>query len=69
MELKIREDGINSYEQVMLIYRAALKQMNTRLEILSEEFQQRASGSSAPLHPIFIIWLRSSAASGTWRSF
>jgi LacI family transcriptional regulator len=41
MELKIREDGINSYEQVMLIYRAALKQMNTRLEILSEEFQQR----------------------------
>ena len=39
MELRIEEDGINSYDEVMLIYRSALKQMNTRLEILSEEFQ------------------------------
>ncbi|MDO4284434.1 MAG: GTP pyrophosphokinase family protein [Eubacteriales bacterium] len=39
MELKVTDDGADSYEEVMLIYNAALKQIATKLEILNEEFQ------------------------------
>ena len=39
MELEVRDDGKESWEEVMLIYGAALKQINTKLQILSDEFQ------------------------------
>ena len=40
--MDIREDngeGIDSWKEVTLIYNAALKQIETRMEILNEEFQ------------------------------
>ena len=40
MEIRVRDEGAESYEEVMLIYRSALKQMETKLEILNEEFQR-----------------------------
>lgn len=40
MELKFNaDDGIDSWKEVNLIYNAALKQMETKMEILNEEFQ------------------------------
>jgi len=39
MELKVTGEGAESYEEVMLIYSGALKQINTKLEILNQEFQ------------------------------
>lgn len=39
MELQVYDDGADSWEEVMLIYDAALKQINTKLEILNDEFQ------------------------------
>ena len=35
-----RDDGIDSWEEVNLIYNAALKQVQTKMEILNEEFQR-----------------------------
>ncbi|MBQ9611504.1 MAG: GTP pyrophosphokinase family protein [Lachnospiraceae bacterium] len=39
MELRVEGEGVESYEEVMLIYGAALKQIQTKLQILNEEFQ------------------------------
>ena len=39
MEIMVEDEGARSYEEVMLIYDAALRQMETKLSILSEEFQ------------------------------
>ncbi len=40
MELKFSgDDGIDSWKEVNLIYNAALKQMETKMEILNDEFQ------------------------------
>lgn len=40
MDLKIDKDnGIDSWKEVMLIYNSALKQIETKLEILNDEFQ------------------------------
>ncbi len=40
MEQKFNgDDGIDTWKEVNLIYNAALKQMETRMEILNEEFQ------------------------------
>ena len=40
MEFKFNgDDGIDSWKEVNLIYNAALKQMETKMEILNEEFQ------------------------------
>ena len=40
MELRIKDDnGIDSWKEVTLIYNAALKQMETKMEILNNEFQ------------------------------
>ena len=35
-----RDDGIDSWEEVNLIYNAALKQKKTKMEILNDEFQR-----------------------------
>ncbi len=39
MDLIDRGDGIDSWKEVMLIYTSALKQIETKLEILNDEFQ------------------------------
>ena len=40
MEMNInRESDINNWEEVILIYNAALKQISTKLAILNDEFQ------------------------------
>ena len=39
MEIRVEGEGAESYEEVMLIYGAALKQLQTKLQILNEEFQ------------------------------
>lgn len=40
MELKVADnDGIDSWKEVNLIYNAALKQVETKMEILNDEFQ------------------------------
>ena len=39
MEINVEDEDARSYEEVMLIYDAALRQMETKLSILSEEFQ------------------------------
>jgi putative GTP pyrophosphokinase len=40
METKIDHgDGIESWKEVTLIYNAALRQVETKMEILNEEFQ------------------------------
>ena len=40
MDLKIeKDDGIDSWKEVILIYTSALKQIETKLEILNSEFQ------------------------------
>ncbi|MDD2354672.1 MAG: GTP pyrophosphokinase family protein [Lachnospiraceae bacterium] len=39
MELQVSDNGAESWEEVMLIYNAALKQISTKLEILNDEFQ------------------------------
>ncbi len=39
MELRVDGEGADSYEEVMLIYSGALRQMQTKLNILNEEFQ------------------------------
>lgn len=39
MEINVLNEGVESYEEVMLIYDAALKQMETKMQILNEEFQ------------------------------
>lgn len=40
MEINIEKDyDINSWTEVMLVYSSALKQMQTKIEILNEEFQ------------------------------
>ena len=41
MELKVgSESEISTWEEVTLVYHAALRQMNTKIEILIDEFQQ-----------------------------
>ena len=41
MELKIgNEQDIHTWEQVTLVYHSALKQINTKIEIINDEFQQ-----------------------------
>ncbi len=39
MELRVTGEGADSYEEVMLIYNGALRQIQTKLNILNEEFQ------------------------------
>ena len=39
MDVKISDD-MNSWEEVNLLYNAALKQMQTKIEIINEEFQE-----------------------------
>ncbi len=40
MELRsVKEDGIDSWKEVTLIYNAALRQVETKMEILNDEFQ------------------------------
>ncbi len=40
MDLKIDNgNGVDSWKEVMLIYTSALKQIETKLEILNDEFQ------------------------------
>jgi putative GTP pyrophosphokinase len=39
MELQVKDNGADSWEEVMIIYSAALKQIYTKLEILNDEFQ------------------------------
>ena len=39
MDLMDKGDGIDSWKEVMLIYTSALKQIETKLEILNDEFQ------------------------------
>lgn len=40
MELREERDSeVESWEEVILIYRSALKQIATKLEILNDEFQ------------------------------
>ena len=39
MELKGNDDGIDSWKEVNLIYNAALRQIETKMEILNDEFQ------------------------------
>ncbi|MCI6756014.1 MAG: GTP pyrophosphokinase family protein [Lachnospiraceae bacterium] len=39
MELEVNDNGVDSYEEVMLIYESALKQITTKLDILNREFQ------------------------------
>ncbi len=39
MELKETGDGVDSWKEVNLIYNAALKQVETKMQILNEEFQ------------------------------
>ena len=34
-----KEDQVDSWQEAMLVYHAALKQINTKLEILNDEFQ------------------------------
>ena len=40
MEIRVKDEGAESYEEVMLIYSAALRQMETKLLILNDEFQR-----------------------------
>ena len=41
MELRVGNDAdIHTWEEVTLIYHSALKQINTKIEILNDEFQQ-----------------------------
>ena len=39
MELKVENNGIESWKEVNLVYNAALKQVETKMEILNDEFQ------------------------------
>lgn len=39
MELQVTSEGADSYEEVMLIYSGALKEIETKLDILVQEFQ------------------------------
>ena len=40
MELRVdNDDGIDSWKEVILVYNAALKQVETKIEILNDEFQ------------------------------
>ena len=40
MELRVdNDDGIDSWKEVNLVYNAALKQVETKIEILNDEFQ------------------------------
>ena len=40
MELNLdRDNGIDSWKEVNLIYNAALRQVETKIEILNDEFQ------------------------------
>ena len=39
MDLVDRGNGVDSWKEVMLVYNSALKQMETKLEILNDEFQ------------------------------
>ena len=40
MEFKVENgDGIDSWKEVTLVYSAALRQMETKMEILNDEFQ------------------------------
>ena len=39
MDLMDKGNGVDSWKEVMLIYTSALKQMETKLEILNDEFQ------------------------------
>ncbi|MBO5998878.1 MAG: GTP pyrophosphokinase family protein [Lachnospiraceae bacterium] len=39
MEIRVENEGAESYEEVMLIYASALKQISTKLTVLNDEFQ------------------------------
>ena len=40
MEFKVENgDGIDSWKEVTLVYSAALRQMETKMQILNDEFQ------------------------------
>ena len=40
MELKVDNgEGIDSWQEVMLVYNAALRQIETKMQILNDEFQ------------------------------
>ena len=39
MEIRVTGEDADSYEEVMLIYQAALRQMETKLAVLNEEFR------------------------------
>lgn len=39
MDLRVEGEGVDSYEEVMLIYNGALRQIQTKLNILNDEFQ------------------------------
>ena len=39
MEIRVTGEDVDSYEEVMLIYQAALRQMETKLAVLNEEFR------------------------------
>ena len=44
MEFKVENgDGIDSWKEVTLVYSAALRQMETKMQILNDEFQDRKS--------------------------
>ena len=40
MELNLSDGDIKSWEEVQLLYNSALKQINTKIEILNDEFQE-----------------------------
>ena len=40
MDTRLSDGDIKSWEEVSLLYNSALKQINTKLEILNDEFQQ-----------------------------
>lgn len=40
MELRINRDNeVDSWQEVLIVYNAALKQIQTKMEILNDEFQ------------------------------
>lgn len=40
MDLKLSDGDVKSWEEVQLLYNSALKQMNTKIEILNDEFKE-----------------------------
>lgn len=50
MELRDYGNGVDSWKEVTLIYNAALRQMETKMEILNDEFQHVPSVQSHRAH-------------------